>query len=167
MLVLTTGGTIEKSYDEENGSLSNREALIQSAIQRRFRLPYLDLQVERVLNMDSLDMNDTHRDLIFQAIQKAFSLACPIIVTHGTDTMSETAKYCYQHRPSPPVPVVFTGAMGPIGLENSDAYQNMSASIMAAQLAAPGFYICFHGRLFVVPHVRKNREQKTFESAWA
>ena len=86
----------------------------------------------------------------------------PIVVLHGTDTMVQTAIYCYEHCSNPPVSVVFTGAMKPVGFEDSDATQNFIEALCLCQVVVPGFYISFHNQIFKVPHVKKNRRRRTF-----
>lgn len=161
--VLTTGGTIEKSYSETEGTLKNRASIIREGLIANLRLPYTNLVLESLLNKDSLEMDDADRQLIADAIASTATQGDPIIVLHGTDTMALTADYCFLQLGTPVVPVIFTGAMRPMGFVGSDAQQNFIEALFAAQLVAPGFYISFHNRLFRVPGVRKNRQTGTFE----
>ncbi|WP_285764426.1 asparaginase domain-containing protein [Biformimicrobium ophioploci] len=161
--ILTTGGTIEKSYCESDGTLMNRASTIREGIIQSLRLPYTELELESVLNKDSLEMDDADRDKIAQAIA-ACGDAQPIVVLHGTDTMSVTAEYCHARLGQPGVAVVFTGAMKPMGFIDSDARQNVTEALLAAKLLPPGFYIAFHNRVFAVPGVRKNLDTGTFEA---
>lgn len=163
IIVLTTGGTIEKTYDEFDGSLSNRETLIKKKILERLRLPYTEIEVHSLMCKDSLDMTEEDRSSILKAIEVYSRYGHPIIVLHGTDTMEHTARYCYFKQQTPAVPVIFTGAMKPMGFEDSDAKQNVVEALYAAKIANPGWYISFHSTLFEVPHVRKNKVKRTFE----
>lgn len=163
IIVLTTGGTIEKTYDEFDGSLSNRETIIKQRILERLRLPYTEIEVHSLMNKDSLDMTEQDRSLIYKAISIYARHGHPILVLHGTDTMEQTARYCYTQNASPLVPVIFTGAMKPMGFEDSDAKQNVVESLYAAKVVKPGWYISFHSTLFDVPNVRKNKTKRTFE----
>ena len=163
VVIITTGGTIEKTYDEFDGSLQNRGTSIRNRILSKMRLPYTNILVYPLLSKDSLYMTDADRALIAVTIQDQMARHCPIVVLHGTDTMSVTAEHCYKTLPPPTVPVVFTGAMIPMGFEDSDASQNMTEALLAAKLLPPGFYISFHNQIFKVPNVRKNKEQGTFE----
>ena len=86
-----------------------------------------------------------------------------IIVVHGTDTMTDTAELAFKKIKTPNVPIIFTGAIRPFSVEGSDAFQNVAEALLAAQLATPGFYLCFHNRIFRVPNVRKNKNKGTFE----
>ncbi|WP_295798565.1 asparaginase domain-containing protein [uncultured Microbulbifer sp.] len=162
--ILTTGGTIEKSYCEAEGTLKNRASIIRDGLIASLRLPYTHLELESVLNKDSLEMDDSDRMQICSAIARTAEEGDPIVVLHGTDTMSVTAEYCYKRMGTPKVPVVFTGAMKPMGFIDSDARQNVTEALLAARLMEPGFYIAFHNRVFAIPGARKNLETGTFEA---
>jgi L-asparaginase len=108
-------------------------------------------------------MDDEDRALICKTIAEEAKKEAPIVVLHGTDTMSLTADYCYERIKDLTVPVVFTGAMIPMGFEDTDATQNVTEALLSAKLLTPGFYISFHNRIFHVPHVRKNKDKRTFE----
>jgi L-asparaginase len=164
LIILTTGGTIEKIYDESEGTLQNRDTIIKNSILQKLRLPYTDIRVKSLMAKDSLYMDEADRLVICQAIQEYAKQGFPIVVLHGTDTMDITSSFCFEHAPQPAVPVVFTGAMKPMGFEDSDATQNVVEAIFAAHLVKPGYWVTFHGRLFAVPGFRKNRQKGTFES---
>jgi len=108
-------------------------------------------------------MSDQDRQLILDRVLKVLSGKLPIVILHGTDTMEITAKFLHRSIPSPPVPIVMTGAMTPFGFERSDALQNFTEAVLAARLAEPGVYIVMHGQVLALPGVRKNRELGTFE----
>ena len=163
IVVITTGGTIEKTYDESDGSLANRESVIKARIMSRLRLPYTGLQVFSVMSKDSLFMNDDDRSLLIQFIKAQLEKNIPIVILHGTDTMAVSAERCFQDIKDPKVPIVFTGAMKPLGFEDSDALQNVTEALLASKLVSPGIYLSFHGRVFKVPGVKKNRDRGTFE----
>ncbi|GAA5526090.1 L-asparaginase 1 [Microbulbifer aestuariivivens] len=162
--ILTTGGTIEKSYCEEEGTLRNRASIIRDGLIASLRLPYTHLELDSVLNKDSLEMDDADRQLIADAVSRTAAKGDPIVVLHGTDTMANTADYCFAKLGTPPVAVVFTGAMKPMGFIDSDARQNVTEALLAARLLQPGFYIAFHNRVFPIPGAHKNRETGTFEA---
>lgn len=161
-MVFSTGGTIEKSYNELEGSLKNRESTFKELLLKHLRLPHTKVALREIMAKDSLDMDEEDREVICRQVEGHFGHDQPIIVLHGTDTMEITAKYCFEHSPNPPVPVVFTGAMKPMGFIDSDGPQNIIESFMACQLAQPGYYICFHNHLFEVPHVTKSKQKGTF-----
>ena len=164
VVIITTGGTIEKTYNEFDGSLENRGTSIKNRILSKMRLPNTNIIVYPLLSKDSLYMTDADRALIAATIQDQMQRGCPIVVLHGTDTMHLSAEHCHKMLGTPKVPVVFTGAMIPMGFEDSDAAQNVTEALLAAKLKSPGFYISFHNQVFDVPHVRKNKDKGTFES---
>jgi L-asparaginase len=164
IIVLTTGGTIEKSYDEQEGDLQNRESLLERKLLSRLRLPHTEVRFRVLMAKDSLHMTASDREFIWQAISESFQHRIPIVVLHGTDTMALTLKYCFSKEPSPPVPVLFTGAMKPVGFDDSDATQNFAEAMVLAHYVEPGFYISFHNHLFAAPNVDKNKSTGTFES---
>lgn len=164
VIIITTGGTIEKTYDEFDGSLENRGTSIKNRILSKLRLPYTNIHVHPLMSKDSLYMDDADRALICQTIEEESAKGSPIVVLHGTDTMALTAEYCFNRIENLNVPVVFTGAMVPMGFEDTDATQNVTEALLAAKLLSEGFYISFHNQIFQVPYVRKNKEKRTFES---
>ena len=161
--IITTGGTIEKTYDEFDGTLENRGTSIRNRILSKLRLPYTQIEVNPLMSKDSLYMDDQDRELLVTKVVELLKKGQPIVVLHGTDTMELSAKVCYEKIPLPHVAVVFTGAMIPMGFEDSDATQNVTEALLAAKLLPPGFYISFHNQIFPLPHVRKNKEKRTFE----
>jgi L-asparaginase len=163
LFILTTGGTIEKVYDEFEGALTNRDTIVKNKILQKLRLPYTEIQVKQIMAKDSLFMDDQDRASILESIRTYSRFGNPIVVLHGTDTMDLTSKYCFEHFPDVPVPVVFTGAMKPLGFDDSDAAQNVIEAIFAARILAPGYYATFHGKLFKVPKFKKNKQRGTLE----
>lgn len=163
LFILTTGGTIEKIYDEFEGSLQNKDTIVKNKILQKLRLPYTDIHVQQIMSKDSLVMDDKDRASILESIKTYAKAGNPVVVLHGTDTMDQTAKHCFENFKDVPVPVVFTGAMKPLGFDDSDAAQNVVEAIFAARIMKPGFYVTFHGKLFTVPKFRKNKQRGTFE----
>lgn len=161
--MITTGGTIEKTYDEQEGTLFNRQTIIKSRIEARLRLPYTELEVRSIMAKDSLDMVTQDRLDILAVIEEYNQKQINIIVLHGTDTMQQTAELVAA-RLKPTVPVVFTGAMKPLGFDDSDAIQNVTEALIATKILTPGVYLSFHSRIYDVPGVRKNHSLGTFEA---
>lgn len=161
IVIYTTGGTIEKVYDESEGVLSNKESVIESKIRRHLRLPHLELEIHSIMSKDSLHLRDEDREVIFQKV--ITNQKHPIIVLHGTDTMDQTMRYCLKKAPHVNTPVIFTGAMKPLHFEDTDALQNVTESLFAAQTLPAGYYLVFHGQVFKEDHFRKNKEKRTFE----
>ncbi len=162
--VITTGGTIEKAYSEQSGTVLNTTNKIEQYL-KLLRLPDLQVHVTPLMNKDSLEMSAEDRSRLAAEVRKLLDLNQPIVITHGTDTMVESGLAIEGAFPSPPVPVILTGAMSPLGFEKSDGLQNLTESLFAAQLLAPGVYIVIHGQVFSVAHVRKDRERGTFVPA--
>ncbi len=160
--IITTGGTIEKTYDEIEGTLSNRGSQLKAML-KRLRLPYTEVKSYDVLCKDSLDMTDEDRENILNAVKKLVPEKCPIVILHGTDTMELTACYIYKNYQPLPVPIVMTGAMKPFGFDDSDALQNFTEALFAAKIVPTNLYISMHGQLHAMPGVHKNRQTGTFE----
>lgn len=163
LFILTTGGTIEKIYDEFEGSLQNRDTIVKNKILQKLRLPYTEIQVKQIMSKDSLYMDDKDREFILESIKTYAKFGNPIVILHGTDTLDLTAKFSFDNYKDIAVPVVFTGAMKPLGFDDSDAAQNVIEAVFAARILDPGFYATFHGKLFKIPNVRKNKTKGTFE----
>jgi L-asparaginase len=164
VILLTTGGTIEKTYNEHDGSLKNNESVLCDQILSKLRLPYTEVDIFSILSKDSLQMTDEDREFLLTTMKFKLKEKVPIIVVHGTDTMSVSAEYCAKNLTDLEVPIIFTGAMRPLGFFDTDATQNVTESLMAAKMVSPGIYISFHGRLFTIPGARKNKDKGTFEA---
>lgn len=163
IVLITTGGTIEKSYNEMDGSLSNRDSQLKTNILDRLRLPHTNLHLFNIINKDSLNFTDYDRSLLAKTLSVQMEKGFPIVVLHGTDTMAKSAEFCLKTLHNIEVPIVFTGAMRPMGFVDSDANQNVTEALIASKILAPGVYISFHNRVFSVPGVRKNIQTRTFE----
>jgi L-asparaginase len=153
--IVTTGGTIEKTYSEQTGSVVNIHNKIHAYL-GLLRLPDCDIFIVPLLNKDSLEITDADRRLILGTVKGLLTENAPIIVTHGTDTMVETGLYLKQAIPHPPVPIILTGAMIPLGFERSDGLQNLTESLFAVRLLPAGIYVVMHNRAFPVDRVRKD-----------
>lgn len=162
VIVLTTGGTIEKIYNERTGALENQSSIIKNHLLDHLRLKHTSIEVIALMSKDSLDMTEEDRVTICHAIRDYCSMEIPILVLHGTDTLEQTARYCWKHFTNVTVPVVFTGAMKPLGYMDSDAGQNFIEALTAGKLLGPGYYVAFHGGIFMVPHVTKDHRLGTF-----
>jgi L-asparaginase len=159
--VLTTGGTIEKVYSESSGSVSNTENKIDRYL-RLLRLPDLEVNIVPLMNKDSLEMTDQDRVLILGMVRAILNEKAPIVIAHGTDTMVETGLYLQRALSDLETPIILTGAMTPLGFEGSDGLQNLTESLLAAQLLSPGIYIVIHGRAYPADRVRKDHLQGRF-----
>ena len=162
--VITTGGTIEKVYSEQNGTVANLDNKIDRYL-RLLRLPDCDVHIVPLMNIDSLEMNDSDRAKILGTVTALLPEKAPILITHGTDTMVETGLYLQRALPQLDVPIVMTGAMAPLGFEGSDALQNLTESLLALRILSPGIYIVSHNQVFPIPNVRKARVLGRFVKA--
>ncbi len=165
--LITTGGTIEKTYDEVTGSLENRQSIVRAML-AQLRLEQIELTITDLMSKDSLHMDDEDRDTITDAVRRALEPSSPevpvrgVVVLHGTDTLAVTGERIYEAIPCPSRPIILTGAMRPFEMTKSDALQNLTESIFAAGVAEPGVYCCFHGNLLRFPGVVKDRARSTF-----
>ncbi len=159
--ILTTGGTIEKTYDETDGSLRNVHSVLDRLLEE-LRLPDLTVTHVAVMNKDSLDMTPEDRDVILAQVRDSLSHYDAVLIIHGTDTLAVTGEHLCAALGTPAVPVVLTGAMRPFEFRDSDAQQNVTESLFAARHLEPGVYVVMHGRALRFPGVEKNRERRTF-----
>lgn len=157
--VLVSGGTFDKQYDELMGRLFFRDTHVPEMLDRgRCRV---DVTVETVMMVDSLDLDDAGRQTIVSRCRVSVERA--IVVTHGTDTMVETAGAIAAARLSDRT-VVLTGAMVPYAFGSSDGLFNLGSALSFAQVLPPGVYIAMNGQYFTWDRVRKNREDGIFEA---
>lgn len=156
--IIATGGTFDKQYDPLSGQLVFGASVLPDLIARA-RLAESPA-FEPLMAIDSLDMDDSHRQQVLQACER--SPQQHLVIVHGTDTMRETAEVL--GRAALRKTIVLTGAMVPCRVDGSDAVFNLGFACAAAQLAAPGVWIAMQGRLFPWNDVRKNREAGRFEA---
>ncbi len=154
--VLTTGGTIEKVYSENTGSVGNVDSKIDRYL-RLLRLPDCEVNVVPLMNKDSLEMTDQDRVLLLGMVRAILKEKAPIVISHGTDTMVQTGLYLQRALADLQMPIVLTGAMTPLGFEGSDGLQNLTESLLAVQLVQAGVYVVMHNRVYPVHHARKDR----------
>jgi L-asparaginase len=158
--LITTGGTIEKIYSEQTGQVENLTAKIDRYL-RQLRLPEARIDVTPLMNKDSLEMTEEDREIVLDAVRVRVADA-PVVITHGTDTMVQTGRMLKQRLGVLKYPIILTGAMTPLGFERSDGLQNLTESLFAARVLAPGVWIVMHGEVFDVDHARKDRERARF-----
>ncbi|WP_374529692.1 asparaginase domain-containing protein [Novosphingobium sp.] len=158
ILVLTTGGTIDKAYFDALSEYqivdSGIPALLKEA---RVALPF---RVVELMRKDSLELSDADRALIAAAAREAPETH--IVVTHGTDTMTDTAKILAAEVPGKTI--VLTGALSPARFAETDAPFNLGMAVATAQVAAPGVWIAMSGQVFDGLKVRKDRAAGKFVS---
>ncbi|HIC40924.1 MAG TPA: asparaginase [Piscirickettsiaceae bacterium] len=154
--LLITGGTIDKVYNKLSGELEFSESHLEQMLERG-RVS-LDTSPEILFLKDSLDMNGEDRNLILSKC-----LECDednIVITHGTDTMVETAKLLGNQIQDKTI--VLFGAMIPYSIDNSDALFNLGVALNAAQTKDSGVYVAMNGRVFDFDKVEKNKSLGIF-----
>jgi L-asparaginase len=159
--LLSTGGTIEKVYSEQSGAVENRAAKLDRYL-RMLRLPDCEIQSIQLMNKDSLEMTDVDRAEVRDRVAEIVVEGAPIVISHGTDTMVETGRFLEKSFADLKAPIVLTGAMTPLGFEGSDGLQNLTESLLAARLVAPGVYVVMHGQVIPVNRARKDKGNATF-----
>ena len=155
--ILVTGGTFDKEYDELGGRLFFKDTHLPEMLRlARCRIP---VQVETLMMIDSLDMTEADRGRVVERCRSA--VEDRLVITHGTDTMAETARALQAAHLAKTV--VLTGAMVPYAFGSSDGLFNLGSALSFAQVLAPGVYVAMNGRVFPGDRVRKNREGGVFE----
>lgn len=155
--IFTTGGTIDKVYFDATSEYQVGPANI-SAVFDELKLGF-NYAVESLMKKDSLDITDDDREAIFQAAAK--EPADKILITHGTDTMVQTAKKLAAIQGKT---IVLTGALKPALFKTTDAVFNIGCAVTAVQELEPGIYIVMNGCVFTHDHVRKNVQHGMFET---
>jgi len=160
--VIATGGTIEKVYSEQTGNVENLDSKIDRYF-RMLRLPDAAIDVTHLMNKDSLEMTDADRERVLATVREKLAQdPAPVVITHGTDTVVDTGLLLQRNLAGLRYPIVLTGAMTPLGFEGSDGLQNLTESLLAARVLAPGIYLVMHNQVFPVDRVRKDRELARF-----
>lgn len=159
--ILTTGGTIDKTYNEHKGRLFNDKTMIEEILSM-LRLPDLNIKYVQVLNKDSLNMTEEDRKQILDAVNTSKLLSDAILIIHGTDTLSITGEYLYKNLSNLDIPIILTGAMRPYEFRDSDATQNVTEALFAARITDQGIWVAMHNRLLSFPGVIKDRKNLTF-----
>lgn len=156
--IFVTGGTFDKEYNELTGELFFKDTHVHEMLKLgRCRC---NLDITTLLMIDSLDMQDTQRNMIAEACNKVSE--DQIIITHGTDTMAETAQLLAEAVKNKTV--VLTGAMVPYKFGSSDGLFNLGSALAFVQSLPHGVYIAMNGRIFSANNVRKNKELGEFET---
>lgn len=157
--LLVTGGTLDKDYNALNGELEFSHTHLNAMLKQANCT--LDIDVKTLMLKDSLEMNEDDREQILQACIDTD--ANKIVITHGTDTMANTAQHLQKSHHLNEKCIVITGAMRPFKLGESDAIFNLGSALSAVQLANNGIYICMNAKLFKADQVIKNRQLGVFE----
>ena len=156
--IIITGGTFDKEYNELTGQLFFKDTHLPEML--RLGRCTVDVKIETLLMMDSLEMNDEHRNLILSRCIETEE-SC-IIITHGTDTIAETARFLSKKIPAKTV--VLTGAMVPYKFGSSDGLFNLGSALSFVQTLPKGVYVAMNGKYFHAEQVRKNKRTGLFEN---
>jgi len=155
--ILITGGTFDKEYDEISGRLYFKDSHLPEMLKLgRCSLP---VEIRTLMMIDSLEMTEADREIILEQCRRAPENS--IVITHGTDTMVETARMLA--RSIQDKTIVLTGAMIPYKFGSSDGLFNLGSAMAFVQSLPPGVYIAMDGRYFPAARVRKNRQTGMFE----
>ena len=155
--IFITGGTFDKEYNELTGQLYFNDSHLPEMLDLGRNL--VPVEVRTLMMVDSLEMTNEDRELIAEHCKK--SKEDKIIITHGTDTMAETAKLLSEKLSGKTI--VITGAMIPYKFGSSDGLFNLGSAMAFVQTLSPGVYVAMNGRYFNANNVRKNRETGVFE----
>ena len=155
--IFCTGGTLDKVYFDALSEYQIGEPVVPGIL--REALARFSFEVESILKKDSLEITQEDREYIFNCVHA--ETCSHILITHGTDTMIDTALRLQeiQHKT-----IVLTGAMQPARFRNTDAVFNIGYAIAAAQHLAAGIYLAMNGQIFTADAVQKNRAQACFEA---
>lgn len=164
--LISTGGTIEKTFDELRGILTNEVSVLDVMLAS---LQLEGVQIVRVplMNKDSLEMTPEDHTLIAETCGAMSRGHDGVVVVHGTDRLANSGERIVEVLGTPRVPIVLTGAMKPYVMRTTDALQNLTEALLAVQLLQPGVYVAMHDKVLQFPGVVKDRERGTFVRARA
>jgi L-asparaginase len=162
--LISTGGTIEKTYDELSGVLSNHVSVLDVML---VSLELRGVEVQRVslMNKDSLEMTTEDHTLIAESAGRMAREHAGVVVVHGTDRLAVSGDRVVELVGTPASPIVFTGAMRPYELRSTDALQNLTEALLAVQILPPGVYVAMHNQVLQFPGITKDKGLGTFVKA--
>jgi len=155
--LFVTGGTFDKEYNELNGTLFFQDTHVPEML--RLGRCLLNVELRSLMMIDSLEMTDDDREIVREHC--AGARESRIVITHGTDTMVETAAHLARWITGKTI--VLTGAMIPYKFGSSDGLFNLGSALAFVQTLPPGVYVAMNGRCFAWDSVRKNRDRGVFE----
>jgi L-asparaginase len=159
--LISTGGTIEKTYNELEGVLHNALSVLDVMLASML-LEGIEIVRVPLMNKDSLHMTPADHTLIAQTAGSMCAGHDGIVIIHGTDHLERTGERLVEVLETPRVPVVLTGAMRPYVLRNTDAMQNLTEALLAVQVLEPAVYVAMHNRVLRFPGVVKDRARGMF-----
>jgi len=155
--ILTTGGTIDKVYFDKKSNYEVGDPFVEELLHKMN--VNISFKVKSLMKIDSLDMTDTHREEILNYVKN--STANNFLITHGTDSIVETAIYLKKISDKT---IVLTGSLKPAIFIDNDAIFNVGSALTSAQILKNGVYIVINGQVFNPDNVRKNLEKNIFET---
>ena len=158
--IFVTGGTFDKEYNELTGALAFKDTHLPEML--RLGRSRVDVSIRTLMMIDSLDMTDADRAVIVDQCRQAPETR--ILITHGTDTMVDTARAIAARLADAKKTIVLTGAMVPYAFGSSDGLFNLGSALSFVQVLPAGVYLAMNGRFFRWDQVRKNRETGVFEA---
>jgi L-asparaginase len=159
--LISTGGTIEKTYDELSGVIANKVSVLDMML-ASLVLRGVEIQRVALMNKDSLDMTPADHTLIAEIATRLAAETNGVVVVHGTDRLAVSGDRVVDVAGTPASPIVFTGAMRPWELRSTDALQNLTEALVAVQILPPGVYVSMHNQVLQFPGVVKDRVAGTF-----
>ncbi len=158
--LISTGGTIEKTYDQFEGVLANHVSNLDVMLSN-LKIRGVKLWRVPLMNKDSLEMTEDDHATIAKSAHELAGICDGVVIVHGTDRLAQSGERILA-KGKPGVPVVLTGAMRPFEMRTTDALQNLTEALCAVQLLPPGVFSVFHNRILAFPGVFKDTEQGTF-----
>jgi L-asparaginase len=155
--ILTTGGTIDKVYFDKKSNYEVGDPFVEELLHKMN--VNISFKVKSLMKIDSLDMTDIHREEILKYVKN--STANNFLITHGTDSIVETAIYLKKISDKT---IVLTGSLKPAIFIDNDAVFNVGSALTSAQILKNGVYIVINGQVFNPDNVRKNLEKNIFET---
>ncbi|MEM7448482.1 MAG: asparaginase domain-containing protein [Myxococcota bacterium] len=159
--LISTGGTIEKTYCELQGVMRNEVSVLDVMI-ASLQLEGVDLVRVPLMNKDSLEMSIEDHTLIAQTALAMSQAHDGVVIVHGTDRLAQTGERTLELAPKPRVPIVLTGAMRPYELRHTDAIQNFTEALLAVQWMPAGVYVAMHNQVLSFPGVAKDPDRLKF-----
>jgi len=159
--LISTGGTIEKTYDELAGVMENRVSVLDVML-ASLQLEGVEIMRMPLMNKDSLEMQPEDHVFIADSAGSMSRHHDGVVIVHGTDRLAATGEACVARIEDLTVPIVLTGAMRPYVMRNTDAMQNLTEALLAVQVMPPGVYVAMHNRVLRFPGVVKDRDRGTF-----
>jgi len=159
--LISTGGTVEKTYDELEGVLHNAFSVLDIML-ASLLLEGVEIVRVPLLNKDSLEMTEADHTLIAETARAMSRTHDGVVIVHGTDRLANSGERIVELAGTPEVPVVLTGAMRPYMLRNTDALQNLTEALLSVQILPPGVWCAMHNKVLKFPGVRKDHARGTF-----